>query len=176
MLIHKNHFYNLELIEFWACSSPTCILISISNFGCYFQKAAITYNLGQNRWDKIKNLFLTKKKKKISSLINVACKAWGFCQEISACSQSFGLLSTKLGVFWNVWDFFNKTWPDSTLIEGCNWEKMQVEKLSNFSNLVYFHILSQEVLSRSVANFQSKSVDNSVLTSVMVRFYMSREW
>ena len=53
---------------------------------------------------------------------------------------------------------------------------MQVEKLSNFSNLVYFHILSQEVLSRSVANFQSKSVDNSVLTLVMVKFYMSREW
>ena len=45
--IHSNHFYNLK-----SYSAPTCIWITLSNLGWFFQKISITYDLGQNCWDK----------------------------------------------------------------------------------------------------------------------------
>ena len=36
--IHANHFYNLKLIEFKSYSAPTCIWITLSNLGWFFQK------------------------------------------------------------------------------------------------------------------------------------------
>ena len=54
-LIHANHFYNLELIEFKAYIAPTCISIPLSHLGSFFQKKSITFNLGQNCSDKIEN-------------------------------------------------------------------------------------------------------------------------
>ena len=81
-LIHANQFYNLELIEFEAYIAPTCILIPLGNFGWLFLKKSIIYNLGQNCWDKIENLFFREK----TPLPPNQC-----------CSQSFRLLATKLG-------------------------------------------------------------------------------
>ena len=81
-LIHANHFYNLELIEFKAYSTPTSISIPLSNLGWFFQKISITYNLGQNCWDKIENLFSSEK---TPLPLNQCC--W----------QTFRLSTTKLG-------------------------------------------------------------------------------
>ena len=61
ILIHANHFYNLELIEFKAYIAPTWISIPLSNLGWFFQKESITYNLGQNCWDKIEKPFSREK-------------------------------------------------------------------------------------------------------------------
>ena len=60
-LNNTNQFHNLELIEFKAWSAPKCISIPLSNLGMFFQKMSITYNLGQNCCDKIKNLFFSGK-------------------------------------------------------------------------------------------------------------------
>ena len=81
-LIHANQFYNLELIEFEAYIAPTCILIPLGNFGWFSLKKSIIYNLGQNCWDKIENLFFREK----TPLPPNQC-----------CLQSFRLLATKLG-------------------------------------------------------------------------------
>ena len=48
-LIHTNQFYNLELTEFKFC-----------DLGLFFQKASITYNLGQNCRDNRKSIFQQK--------------------------------------------------------------------------------------------------------------------
>ena len=80
-LIDANHFYNLELIQFKSYSTPTCISIPLSNLGWLFQKISITYNLGQNCWDKIENLCSSEK----SPLPPNQC-----------CWQRFRLLTTKL--------------------------------------------------------------------------------
>ena len=81
-LIHANHFYNLEMIEFNAYITPTRFLIPLSNLVWFFHKISITYNLGQNCWDKIENLFFREK----TPLSQNQC-----------CSQSFRRLATKLG-------------------------------------------------------------------------------
>ena len=81
-LIDRNHFYNLELVEFKAYSAPTCISIPFSNLGWFFPKISINCNLGQNLWDKIENLFFSGK----TPLPANQC-----------CSQSFRFLKTKLG-------------------------------------------------------------------------------
>ena len=81
-LVHANHFYNLELIEFKAYSTPTCISIPLSNLGWFFKKISITYNLGQNCWDEIENLFSSEK----TTLPPNQC-----------CWQNLRLLITKLG-------------------------------------------------------------------------------
>ena len=60
-LIDANHFYNLELIQFKSYSTPTFISIPLSNLGWFFQKISITYNLGQNCWEKIENVCSSKK-------------------------------------------------------------------------------------------------------------------
>ena len=46
--------------------------------------------------------------------------------------------------------FGNKTWADSTFIQGSKREILKFEKLSHFFNLLYFQLLSQQVLSRFV--------------------------
>ena len=51
----------MELIEFKAYSTPTCFSIPLRNFGRFFQKMSITWNLGQNCWDEIDNLFSIEK-------------------------------------------------------------------------------------------------------------------
>ena len=79
MLIHANHFYNLELIEFKAYTAATCISIPLSNLGWFFQKISITYNLGQNCWDKIENLFFSEKTR--PSQINVVHNVLDFWQQ-----------------------------------------------------------------------------------------------
>ena len=100
-LIHANHFYNLEMIEFNAYIAPTRSLIPLSNLVWFFHKISITYNLGQNCWDKIENLFFREK----TPLPPSQC-----------CWQSFRLLATKLGQsqhwYWGVWGrFWNlKNW------------------------------------------------------------------
>ena len=81
-LIHANHFYNLEMIEFNAYIAPTRFLIPLSNLVWFFHKISITYNLGQNCWDKIENLFFREKTPLPPN---------------QYCSQSFRLLATKLG-------------------------------------------------------------------------------
>ena len=100
-LIHANHFYNLEMIEFNAYIAPKRFLIPLSNLVWFFHKISITYNLGQNCWDKIENLFFREK----TPLPPSQC-----------CWQSFRLLATKLGQsqhwYWGVWGrFWNlKNW------------------------------------------------------------------
>ena len=90
-LIHANYFYDLEFIEFKAYGSPTCISIPLSNMGWFFQKISITYNLGQNWRGKIENLFSSEK---------------NLLHPNQRCSQSFRLLTTKLGQiqhwYWSV--------------------------------------------------------------------------
>ena len=61
VMICSNHSYILEPLEFKVHSTPTCISISFSNIGCYFQKMSITYNLGQNSKSKMENLFFCVK-------------------------------------------------------------------------------------------------------------------
>ena len=78
-IIHPNHLYNLELIEFQAYSTPTRISMLLSNLRWFFQKISITYHLGQNCWDKIENLFSVKKT--LFCIINVVGKVWGFWQQ-----------------------------------------------------------------------------------------------
>ena len=91
VLIHANYFYDLELIEFKAYGSPTCISIPLSNLGWFFQKILITYNLGQNWRGKIENLFFSEK---------------NLLHPNQRCSQSFRLLTAKLGQiqhwYWSV--------------------------------------------------------------------------
>ena len=106
MLIHANQFYNLELIEFKAYTAPTCISIPLNNLGWFFEKISITYNLGQNCWDKIENLFFREK----TRLLPNQC-----------CSRCFRFLTTKL---------------DSTLIQRGKGESLEFEKLSHFLNLL----------------------------------------
>ena len=60
-LMPTNHFYTLEFIEFKWYSRSKCIPIPLNNLVWYFQKIPITYNFEQNCWDKIENLFLSKK-------------------------------------------------------------------------------------------------------------------
>ena len=95
-LIHANHFCNLELIEFKAYSTPTCISIPLSDLGWFFKKISVTYNLGQNSWDKISNLFSSEK----SPLPPNQC-----------CCQSLRLLTTKLGQIQNwYWGLRGRIW------------------------------------------------------------------
>ena len=75
-IIHANHLYNLELVEFEAYSTPTCISIPLNNLWWFFQKISVTYNLGQNCWDKMENLFSVEKP--LSPQVNVVGKVWGF--------------------------------------------------------------------------------------------------
>ena len=70
------------MTEFKACSTPTSISIPLSHLVWFFQKISITCSLGQNRWDKIENLFFIEK----SPVHPNQCFM-----------QSFMLLSTKLG-------------------------------------------------------------------------------
>ena len=77
-IIQANHFYNLELIEFKAYITPTCISIALSSLGWIFQKISITYNLGQNCWEKIE-----WKKNPVP--------------QNQCCWQSFRLLTKELG-------------------------------------------------------------------------------
>ena len=60
-LIHKNHFYQVDLIEFKAYSAPTCISVSFSNLVRLFQTISITHNLVQHCSDKIENMFFSEK-------------------------------------------------------------------------------------------------------------------
>ena len=78
-LIHTNHFFNLELIEFKAYSAPKYLSIRFSNVRRFFQKISIIYNLGQNCWGKIENQFFSEKN--LSSQINVVHKVLGFWQQ-----------------------------------------------------------------------------------------------
>ena len=121
-LIHVNHFYNLELTEFKAHSTPTCILIPLSNLGWFFQKISITDNLGQTCWDKTENLFFSEK----VPLPKNQC-----------CWQSFRLLTTKLvqiqhwswekgGEFW-IWKIESfleftafSTFVSTSFVQGCS--------------------------------------------------------
>ena len=99
-LIHGNHFYNSELIEFKTYSTPACISIPLSNLRWFFQKISITCNLVQNCWDKIENLFFSEK----APLPPNQC-----------CWQSFRLLTAKLdqiqhgywGVRGEIWNLKN---------------------------------------------------------------------
>ena len=75
-LIHKSHFYNLELIEIKIYSTSTCNLISFSNLGCYFKKISITYNLGKNCSEKKEKLFFSEKNS-ICSQFNIVGKILG---------------------------------------------------------------------------------------------------
>ena len=47
-------------------------------------------------------------------------------------------------LFAKVWAFWNKIWPDSTLILGV---KVEFEERSHFLNVLDFQILSQQILS-----------------------------
>ena len=99
VLIHANHFFYFEVIEFEAYSTPTCISVPLSNLGWFFRKISITYNLGKNCWDKLENLFFFNEK---TPLPPNKCN-W----------QNFRLLTTKLvqiqHCYWRVrgriWDF-----------------------------------------------------------------------
>ena len=122
-MIHINHFYNLELIEFKAYNAPACISIPFSNLGWFIQKI-ITYNLGQNCWDKIENLFFSEKTP--------------LPPPNQCCSQSFSLLAKNLVRF-------------NVDIRGRG-QNLEFEKLSHFLNLLDFQLLSQQVLSWIVAN------------------------
>ena len=127
-LIHANHFYNLELIEFKAYIAPTCISIPLSNLGWFFEKESITYNLGENCWDKIENLFFREK----TPLHPNQC-----------CLQSFR--------FWA-----NKVWSEWTLILVSKRENLQFEKLSHFLNLLDFQLLVQQVFVQGCGKFSKK--------------------
>ena len=95
-LIHSNHLYNLDLIWFKAYSTPTCISIPLSNLGCFFQKISITYDLGQNCWDKRENAFFSAK----TALPPNQC-CWKF---LSFWQQSMGRFNIGIarsgGEFW----------------------------------------------------------------------------
>ena len=78
-----------------------------------------------------------------------------------------------LGKFWA---FRNKTWPESTLILGGKVENLEFQKLSPFLNLLDFQLLSQQVLSWAVGNFQNINVNNSLKNSAMFGFYISKGW
>ena len=78
-LIQANLFYYLELIEFKAYSTPTCISIPLSNLGWFFQKISMTYNHGQNCFS-VKKL-LSPLKKLLSPQVNVVGKVIGFWQQ-----------------------------------------------------------------------------------------------
>ena len=60
-----------------------CISIPLSNWDGFFKEISITYNLGQNYWDKIENLFFSEK-------TLLPWNGW--------CLQSCRLLTTKLGL------------------------------------------------------------------------------
>ena len=121
-LIHANNFYHLELIEFKAYRTPTCISIPLSNFGWFFKKISITYNLGQTCWDKIENLF-SSEKIPLPPQINVVGKVLGFWQQnlarfnINICGsgEEFGI--------WNIESFleFPGFWTlvSTSFVQGC---------------------------------------------------------
>ena len=120
-LIHANHFYNLELIEFKAYSTPTCISIPLSNLGWFFQKISITYNLGQNCWDKIENLFFSEKTSFHQS--NVVGKVLDFWQQnfarfnidISGEGEEFEIW--KIELFLGFTRFL--TFVSTSFVKGC---------------------------------------------------------
>ena len=120
-LIHANHFYNLELIEFKAYIAPTCISIPLSNLGWFFQKKSITYNLGQNCWDKIENLFFSEKTSFHQS--NVVGKVLDFWQQnfarfnidISGEGEEFEIW--KIELFLGFTRFL--TFVSTSFVKGC---------------------------------------------------------
>ena len=93
-LTDTNHFYQSELVEFKASSELACISMLFSNLGRYFQKISITYNLGQNCWDKIEGLFFSEKKPSpLKSML--FAKILGFWQ------QNLAIFNIKKRSFWN---------------------------------------------------------------------------
>ena len=50
-----------SLIKLKVYSARRCISVAFTSLEWYFRKIPITYNLGQNCWDKIENLSLSKK-------------------------------------------------------------------------------------------------------------------
>ena len=123
-LIYTNDFYNLDLIEFKGYNEPTCILIPFTNLGGIFQKISITYNLGQNCWDEMKNLFFSEKTL-LNPQINVV---W---EVLSSWQQNFTRFNIDIrgsgGEFW-IW----KNWAIPWIF-------------------FHFQLLSQQILSRILA-------------------------
>ena len=120
-LNHANHFYNLTLIRFKAYSTPTCISILLSNFGWFFQKIPITYNLVQNCWDKIENPFFNEKH--LFCQIKFVGKFLGFWQQnlarfnidISGSEGEFGIW--KIELFLTFTGFSTFVWR--SFVQGC---------------------------------------------------------
>ena len=117
---------NLELIEFKAYSTATWILIPFSNSGCCFQKIPITFNLGQNCWDEIENLFFSEKTLLLPSQF---------------CLQTFSLLTTILGQIqhwhsgiwgrnWNLknwvisWFYWISTFVWTSFVQDCSYSRL----------------------------------------------------
>ena len=119
----------------YQCSAPTCISIPLNNLEWFFKNISITWNLGQNCWDKTENLFYSEKP--LSPEINVV-------------------------------------WKDTILILVGKGENLEFENFSHFLNLLDFKLLSQEVMPKDVRNFQNIKVNNSIRTSAMVGFYISK--
>ena len=111
-LIDRNHFYNLELVEFKAYSTPTAILIPFSNLGWFFPKISINYNLGKNRWDKIKTLFFSERTSLPSN---------------QYCSQSCRLFRTK---FFQIQDWYG--WVRIRTWNLKNWDISWIYWILNF--------------------------------------------
>ena len=145
-LIHTNYFYNLELVEFKACSAPTCISIPVSNFGWFFQKISITFNLGQTVETKQKFYFSVKKF--ISPQINAVCKVLRFWQ------QNFPRFNVDI---------------------GGKGENLEFEKLSHFLNLLNFKLFFQQVLSRIVVKVQLE-LARILAASSFNKFWNTKIW
>ena len=123
-LIHANHFYNLELIEFKAYIAPTCISIPLSNLGWFFKKKSITYDLEQNCWDRIENLFFREKTSLPPSQINVARKVLGFLQQnLAKLNIDIGGKVREFGS-WKIESFLEftgfSTFVSTSFVQGCS--------------------------------------------------------
>ena len=124
ILIHANPFYNLKLIELSEYSTPTCISMPFSNLGCYFKKISITYDLGRNSWDKIENLYFSKK-----------------------------ILSPKSILFLRFQACSRKNCTDSTLIKWGKGGEFGIWKIELFLELTRLSNFVSTSFTRIVANF-----------------------
>ena len=109
---------------------------TIEQFGLFFQKMSITYNLGQNCCSKIKNLFFSGK--------------------------TLSPPLPKSLLFAKFYAFCNKTWADSTPILEHLGENFEFEKLSHFLYLLDFQLFVSASFAQGCGKFLKHSASAMV--------------